>query len=203
MITIGFGFFLFVVFFLLFRKKRINKKISAYRKKQGDIGEIKVAKLITSLGGQVIRDVYVQSGKGVVRQIDLICLINNILLIVECKNWKGDLEYWGNTISATMPNGKGIEYPNPEKQVKGQAFTLASYLKSKGCNIWVDSFVVIINDKMPDVMGDNIFRLNAFQSLLKNMKKGNGDARRAFQICESLHASKIQRTLMKEHSKRY
>ena len=86
------------------------------------------------------------------------CECDNIVVnkygvfIIETKNWVGELsgdidDYeWTKTKVTDADNVYETTVDNPIKQVNRQVYIVSKYLKENGINVWVDGYVIILNN---------------------------------------------------------
>src|SRR5699024_12726721 len=80
--------------------------------------------------------------------MDVILLTSNVIFILEDKNLKGILEYYGDVRQLVQKVDDRVEvYKDPVLQVQIQRKQLIRWLEERSFNIPVETFVVFTNEK--------------------------------------------------------
>ena len=101
---------------------------------------------------------------------ELDCVVVNTcgVFIFEVKNYSGTLyggvedPYWEKEHVSAAGNTYWKSVRNPIGQVKRQIYLLASYLRYYGMNVWVEGFVILLNDEYPgDISKGRFLRIDS------------------------------------------
>ena len=101
---------------------------------------------------------------------ELDCVVVNTcgVFIFEVKNYSGTLygdvedQYWEKEHVSATGNTYWKNVRNPIGQVKRQIYLLASYLRYYGVNVWVEGFVILLNDEYPgDISKGRFLRIDS------------------------------------------
>ena len=82
-------------------------------------------------------------------ELDNVIINENGVFIIEVKNWTGKIIGNENDFKWKKYSGYWKAIKNPIKQVKRQIYILSSFLKSYGINVWIEGYVIFVNDNSP------------------------------------------------------
>ncbi len=134
-----------------------DKTYETPRDRAGKQGERKAAEIIR----QVLReeDVFLTNVhinyKGKITELDNVIINGSGVFIIEVKNYRGVLtggeeDYeWTKYKISRGGNTYEKKVRNPIKQVKRQVYILSRFLKYYGMNVWIDGYVLFINNNSP------------------------------------------------------
>ena len=88
-------------------------------------------------------------------ELDCVIINENGVFIIEVKNFRGQLygreedNLWQKCKVSRRGNFYEDTVRNPVGQVKRHIYLLSHYLKSYGINVWIEGYVIFVNDNSP------------------------------------------------------
>ena len=145
-------FILIIVFIIILIIKLLNSEFhfESRRKKAGRRGENMIANKIQNIKND--KDMWLRNIVLIYEQtteLDNVIINENGVFIIEVKNWTGKIIGNENDFKWKKYSGYWKAIKNPIKQVKRQIYILSSFLKSYGINVWIEGYVIFVNDNSP------------------------------------------------------
>lgn len=149
-LIIAISFFVF-----LFRVK--TRDTISPQKRAGRYGEIAVSDILRQalVASDILLTNVTLTFDGRVTELDNVIINEYGVFIVEAKNYTGviygteDDNEWEKHKTTPAGNTYIKMVKNPIKQVKRQIYLLAQYLNYYGFDIWVDGYVILLQDNSP------------------------------------------------------
>ena len=143
---------------LLTRRRRAGSNgLDSPEKAAGRRGEVIASgyiKYVLRAGDWLLTNVSV-SFEGRQTELDNVIINRNGVFIVEVKNYSGKLRgraddfEWKKYHTSDVGRTYVKKVKNPLKQVRRQTYILASYLRSRGADVWVSGYVFLLQGNSP------------------------------------------------------
>jgi len=154
LIFIGIGSIAFFIILIavLFYKTYVPPRVRAG--KQGEKEAIEIIKQVLQEDDILLTNVCVKYGEKEA-ELDNVIINSKGVFIIEVKNYSGSLiggedDYeWTKYKVSRGGNIYEKQVRNPVKQVKRQVYVLARFLKCYGIHVWVDGYVLLLNNNSP------------------------------------------------------
>lgn len=148
----SFAFFVVCITAVLFYKTYESPRVRAG--KQGEKAAIEIIKQVLQEDDILLTNVCVKYREKTT-ELDNVILNRRGVFIIEVKNYSGELvgkedDYeWTKYKVSKGGNIYEKQVRNPIKQVRRQVYILARFLKCCGINVWVDGYVLLLNNNSP------------------------------------------------------